>query len=139
MVRRPQFYVRCLRQSYVDNSDGTVTDSKTGLMWQQADDGTMRNWSTAVQYCADLDLGGHTDWRFPRVDELFTIVDYSTYGPAIEPIFDCNSNDYWSGSTHAEVSTYAWCASFYNGCVYGNDKGANGLRPVCARGAILVL
>ncbi len=25
---------------YVNNGDGTVTDNKTGLMWQKGDDGT---------------------------------------------------------------------------------------------------
>ena len=33
---------------FVDNLDGTVTDTETGLMWQQADDGTQRNWEDAV-------------------------------------------------------------------------------------------
>ncbi|MBI5634639.1 MAG: DUF1566 domain-containing protein [Nitrospirae bacterium] len=39
-------YIRCVRDdqpptSFIDNHDGTVTDSKTGLMWQQQDDGIM--------------------------------------------------------------------------------------------------
>lgn len=48
----------------VDNGDGTVTDTKTGLMWQKADAGTM-NWETAIAYCKKLMLAGHSDWRLP--------------------------------------------------------------------------
>jgi hypothetical protein len=41
--------VQCLGDSFglprfVDNGDGTVTDKRTGLMWQKATDPTMRNW-----------------------------------------------------------------------------------------------
>ncbi len=28
---------------YVDNRDGTVTDSRTGLVWQKTDDGVIRD------------------------------------------------------------------------------------------------
>ena len=32
---------------YVNNGDGTVTDKKTGLMWQKGDDGAERNLADA--------------------------------------------------------------------------------------------
>jgi hypothetical protein len=82
---------------YVDNGDGTVTDTDTGLVWQQADDGVERNWEDACQYCQDLVFGGYEDWRTPRIDELRTILDYSRDNPAIDPVFECRSRPYWSG------------------------------------------
>jgi hypothetical protein len=43
----------------------------TGLT--KGNDGVSRNWYDAAQYCEDLVLGGHDDWRLPRIDELKTI------------------------------------------------------------------
>ena len=52
----PGMYVRCVSgeeniygvNQFVDNGDGTVTDTATGLMWQQTDDGQTRNWEEAL-------------------------------------------------------------------------------------------
>ena len=63
--------------SFADNGDGTVTDTATGLMWQQADDGVARDWGEALAYAEDLTLAGHGDWRLPNAKELQSIVDYS--------------------------------------------------------------
>ena len=41
----------------VDNSDGTVTDTATGLMWQQETAGS-RTWEAALSYCENLSLAG---------------------------------------------------------------------------------
>jgi hypothetical protein len=83
---------------YVNNGDGTVTANQTGLMWQKADDGVYRNWADAGQYCENLDLGGHDDWRLPNIDELKTLVDRSR-SPTIDPVFSCKLDYYWSRST----------------------------------------
>ena len=48
----------------VDNGDGTVTDTKTGLMWQKAETGTM-TWKAALAYSDTLVLVGYSDWRLP--------------------------------------------------------------------------
>ena len=48
---------------FTDNGDGTITDNASGLMWQQADDGTTRDWENALLYAEDLDLAGNEDWR----------------------------------------------------------------------------
>jgi hypothetical protein len=82
--------------NFMDNGDGTVTDSATGLMWQKADDGILRNWENALLYCENLSLADHSDWRLPNAKELQSIVDYNrspdfTNSPAIDPIFSCSS------------------------------------------------
>ncbi len=59
-----------------------------------------RNWADAKQYCEDLVLGGYDDWRLPNIDELETIIDYSRFDPAIDPVFNCRSGNYWSSSTY---------------------------------------
>ena len=81
---------------FVNNEDGTISDKATGLMWQQADDGNTRNWESALQYCENLNLAGHSDWRLPNAKELHSITDYTrcpdvTNSPAIDPLFSCSS------------------------------------------------
>ena len=49
---------------FIVNGDGTVTDTVTGLMWQQTDGGEMTV-EAAETYCASLMLGGYDDWRLP--------------------------------------------------------------------------
>ena len=115
---------------FVDNGDGTVTDTQTGLMWQQADDGVLRNWDEAVAYCESLVLpspGGHNDWRAPRIDELETIINYATFNPAgFDPPsygpFSTRSYPYWSSSTAAFHADYAWFIDFDEGIVETDAK-----------------
>ena len=47
--------------SYDDNSDGTVSDLGTGLMWQKADDGIEYTWEEALNYSENLTLAGYSD------------------------------------------------------------------------------
>jgi hypothetical protein len=62
----------------VDNADGTVTDTATGLMWLKdanfvaATDpanGGMMSWSGAVAWANGLSHAGHDDWRLPATAE----------------------------------------------------------------------
>jgi hypothetical protein len=116
-----------------DSVNGTVTDHKTGFMWQQADDGIGRTWSEAKTYCNKLGLGGYNDWGSPRIDQLLTIVDYSRYFPAINPAFDCGSNYYWSSSTYAVNPDVACFVYFLNGYVSAESKYSQ-LAVRCMRG-----
>lgn len=54
-----------------------MSDSSSGLTWQQVDDGVGRNRQQALACCATLRLAGKVDWRLPNAKELDTIVDYS--------------------------------------------------------------
>lgn len=45
---------------YVDNGDGTVTDTVTGLMWQKQDGGEM-SYDSAVVWVDRLALAGYQD------------------------------------------------------------------------------
>ncbi|WGW04119.1 Lcl C-terminal domain-containing protein [Tropicibacter oceani] len=122
----PGNYVRCVSgtenlygvNDFQDNGDGTVTDRATGRMWQQADDGTRREWAEALAYCEALDLAGHDDWALPDSKELQSIVDYDkTELPAIdETVFgitkDSETLDFWTSTTFGDIKSHANVIAF---------------------------
>jgi hypothetical protein len=65
---------------------------------------------------AALEIAGIGGWRLPTIQELLTLVDYGRHDPAIDAIFECKSDYYWS-STPAALSpaVYAWIVYFYDG------------------------
>ncbi len=73
------------QEAYADNGDGTVTDSVTGLMWQQTVASTNYPWGsattagTAQNYCVSLQLAGHSDWRLPTIIETLSVIDPSLW------------------------------------------------------------
>ncbi len=110
-------------QRFSDNGDGTVTDKRTGLVWQQQDDGNKRNWNSASRYCAQLSLSGRNNWRLPSLDELAGIVDESRQNPAIAPIFTgTKSSHYWSSSPSTGFNRFAWFVNFFSGDGLNNYK-----------------
>ena len=111
---------------FVDNGDGTVTDTCTGLMWQKETAPGIYTWSEALRYCESLQLGGHSDWRLPNVRELHSLVDYGRRDPSIDPVFDAVPGWYWSSTTDAPYSEHAWDVHFHSGDVengYGKAYG----------------
>ncbi len=104
-------------QRFVDNGDGTVTDSQTGLMWEKkTDDGSVHDtdnlytWTIGVdepngtaftEFLGTLNdcqsppdgstitggFAGHCDWRLPTVVELQTIL-LSPFPCATSPCID---------------------------------------------------
>jgi hypothetical protein len=61
-------------ERFVDNGDGTVTDTLRRIMWQKDDNGEEVSFEGAQKYCRTLRLGGYTDWRLPKPDERETAV-----------------------------------------------------------------
>ena len=115
----------------IDHGDGTVTDERTGLMWEQHPNEALYSWEDATQIrINDLNaarLGGHDDWRLPTVQELVTLVDYSRHHPAIHPIFATAADGYWSSTTVATFPSYAWLVYFGGGDVGSlNVKSGSG-------------
>jgi hypothetical protein len=107
---------------FVDNVDGTITDTATGLMWPKVDSGEGMDWEGAlawVQQKNEENYLGYNDWRLPNAKELQSIVDYTrspatTNSAAIAPIFrvtaitdevgGTNYPFYWTSTTHASVA-----------------------------------
>ena len=57
-------------EGFVDNGDGSITDTRTGLVWLK--DAGMKAVSRekAEEYCASLRVGGYAGWRLPTEKEL---------------------------------------------------------------------
>ena len=118
--------------AYVDNGNGTVTDTATGLTWEQATAPGIYTWEQALDYCEDLILGSRSDWRLPTIKELDSIVDLTRYNPSINTAYfpDTAASWYWSSTTNAYDTNGAWVVYFGYGYDGSNDK--NGSSYVCA-------
>ena len=107
-------------------ASNVLTDSKTGLMWQDdsAAKNTKMDWKGAQSYCSDLNLEGHSDWRLPSIKELQSIVDVSRYKPAIKKGFKNvnTSGSYWSSSVYVSSKKRAWIVYFKDGYTDYYDK-----------------
>lgn len=120
-----EYYVRCVAgntaygvNDFVDNSDLTISDNATGLMWQQNDAESI-HWDDAITQCEAATTASYSDWRLPNAKELQSIVDYArspdtNNSAAIDPLFNATSfqNEegvtdwgyYWASSTHVDNS-----------------------------------
>lgn len=80
---------------FIIHGNGTITDTVTGLMWQQGDGGEMTI-ENARLYCDTLTLGGYTDWRLPELRESFSILNHRYANPALDAaIFTKTAAEYW--------------------------------------------
>lgn len=111
--------------NYHDNGDGTVSDTLTGLMWQQVTSSDTMSWDAAKTYCSTTaSTGGHNDWRLPSKIELLSIVDNASTNPigAINAVFQMapNAGNVWSSTPVAGAPSSAWSVDF--------GSGANGFK-----------
>lgn len=80
---------------FIDNGDGTITDTITGLMWQKTDGGEMTV-ENARKYCSELSLGNYTDWRLPTAHEAYSILNHQNAKPALDATaFTKTAAEYW--------------------------------------------
>jgi hypothetical protein len=60
---------------FISSDNGTVLDTRTGLMWASHDNGDAAIWKEAKKYCEQYTGGGYKDWRMPTIEELKTLYD----------------------------------------------------------------
>jgi len=129
---------------FTDNGDDTMTDNLTGLMWTKNanfPNGT-KAWEAALSYCNNLNLRGYSDWRLPNVNELESLVNSAERDPSAwlnsQGFTNVQADYYWSSTTNANDTAYAWIVamwsgsvgtvvkSSYNGCVWPVRAGQGG-------------
>ncbi|MDH5218089.1 MAG: DUF1566 domain-containing protein [Gammaproteobacteria bacterium] len=103
---------------FVDNLDGSVTDSVTGLIWQRCNLGA--NWNQEAQACVgypqyadwkstlqsvvlyneeQFAQGLASDWRLPNIKELASILNIHCVYPSINiEAFPGETSAYWSST-----------------------------------------
>jgi hypothetical protein len=125
----------------VHGNTSTVTDTVTGLMWQQCSQGqagtgctagsaTAHTWQAALQLATTANtnkIAGYNDWRLPNIKELTSLAALDRYNPAINLTAFPNtaSADFWSSSPYAFLSNHAWLVNFYNGSGYDDDRDSD--------------
>jgi hypothetical protein len=121
------------KNDFEDNSDGTVTDKATGLMWMKVDSGKLKagkmNWRQALEWAENLEFAGYSDWRPPNAKELQSIVDYSrspdvTNSAAIDPIFEAASIciGYNKSDKRSQLITQQFSLNLKEELINGNQK-----------------
>ena len=134
---------------YVDHGDGTVTDTRTGLMWKQCLEGQSGvdcegtvgkfNWDTAMKIPQALNqhgFAGHHDWRVPTRDELESLVMPECANPAIstEAFPNALASYVWSCSLGTYCASDAWFIDFDSGHAdLGGRRYGLGVRLVRGR------
>ena len=114
---------------YIDNRDGTVTDTTTHLMWEQSDDGYQKNIYVAYKYCEELDLAAHNDWRMPTVSELEEISNIGRHKNEhiICQVFDTKNSSYWTQTkSRFKLSNYP-DRNYYKAVEFTYIRDQNGL------------
>jgi hypothetical protein len=98
------------------NSDRTVTDSRTGLMWTQVvsyvSEGECMDFDQARQYVRTLNTGGYRDWRLPDASELAVIYNSKPYFPS------SGAKWYWT----PKITTESWSSGDRAVIFYPNKK-----------------
>ena len=111
---------------FVDNGDGTITDTKTGLMWAEKDNGVPIKWSDALSYCSNFNVGGYKDWRMPTLAELASLFNQNEKnknGYYIFRLISTTAQSCWASDTRGNEAgrfnfTYGkvyWLRQFYSG------------------------
>jgi hypothetical protein len=113
-----------------------VSDLKTGLVWQRNVPANEMNHAPASQYCADLSLGGSSDYRLPHVKELLTLVDETRSSPAMDSTAFANapSAKYWTASAFPNSPTVMYAVDFSTGVISGGNFTMGTARVRCVRG-----
>jgi hypothetical protein len=104
-----------IKQRFIGNDNGTITDLLTGLMWQEGyayrETGNYINWYNANDYIENLNkqkLGSFCDWRLPNKLEIQSLYEIAhpfqsrgkTFILHIDPVFEFSYGScFWTSKT----------------------------------------
>ena len=123
------------RQAIAEAPEGTAINPTTGLMRALNPFGDKRfTFAEAQKACAELRIGGFTNWRAATLKELFAMTDHTRSKPAVNPYEypDIASDWYWTSTV--DSSSPSGCAFDVN-----FDYGTALLGVQSGRGRVLAV
>ncbi|MEO5333971.1 MAG: DUF1566 domain-containing protein [Magnetococcus sp. YQC-5] len=118
---------------FTDNSNGTVTDNLTGLIWlKNASCFGLIDWNTSLNkantlansMCGLNDNSVAGDWRLPNVNEMRSLINHERGRfalPSGYPFTNVQAG-YRTSTTDADYTLYAWGISIEDGHLNHNPK-----------------
>ena len=126
-----------------DFAGAAVLDRETGLVWEQSPETapnptTTQTGLSAQSSCNVRTVGGRKGWRLPTVEELTRLIDPNNPGgnpdlPPGHPFSNVQSSDYWSATTLADDTSFAWVVNLFHGDV-DNVVKSTSVLVWCVRG-----
>jgi hypothetical protein len=120
---------------FTDNNNGTITDNLTGLVWlKNANCFGTRTWAQALNdantlannHCGLSDGSTAGQWRLPNVNELESLINDAQPKSAswlnTQGFSNVQSDWYWSSTTNADDTDYAYFVGMSNGYMDYDDK-----------------
>ncbi len=132
----------------VNGAAASATVVIDNLEWALTTNGENMKWPDAVEYCENLELAGHSDWRLPTLDELQGLYDpAAASGKSIRSPFSINDCCLWSGESLVDRAAddgdeiagdpemYQWGFMFDGGLPYYAVHIFEDGRALCTRDA----
>ena len=136
------------KDRFVDNKDGTVTDTQTNLMWikngWRLEFISALSWFEAMDKVKNFKHGNFSDWRLPTIEEWNSLIDTSYQNPALiepNPFENIISHmPYWSKTEFAYDKDHtcntqcpfdSYIVTLWSGITYHQNKSKVGfIMPV---------
>lgn len=120
---------------WVINSDDTVVDTQTNLMWMKKDFRVLegrfvKGWQEAMGWAAKLNgrqYAAHSDWKVPSISEYKSIRDRTAY----PKVFESQGEDcFWSrNEINASVASYIYMRGESGGAAVSGSKEEGTNKP----------
>ncbi|CAM3920350.1 DUF1566 domain-containing protein [Arcobacter cloacae] len=111
---------------YRDGSKEIVIDDSAKLMWVDNVSviKNMKNHKDSEKYCSEINHGGFSNWRLPKIEEFELIVDKKNIRNYINRAFKYNVPDgYWAYKAHWRTFWYyADYMHFVSGTPYFDSR-----------------
>lgn len=119
---------------FIDHGDGTVTDTRTGLMWKRRSESAVGDGELTETFSfsqateMQSDFAGYSDWRLPLIEELRSLFDSRLKPMLDDSVFAAQQGCYfWSSTLNSDPKSgfngYAWVTKNENGSpCFGNTQ-----------------
>ena len=133
---------------FIDNKDGTIKDTQTGLVWAREDswqtEAKWLTWDEALEHAKyqwRMKLGGLVDWRLPSPEEAKSLYvcnesNLDKYGKEIhlDPIFPSGPQaTFWIHDYVGSEAYFMDLRTGETGLKFKSIAGRMAARPVCGK------